>query len=60
MPKDFQKLDQKKKATLNKAVITGTIVATLTLLSSCNLVRKAVLSILEDTHPISKPKGSNE
>lgn len=55
--KDFYTKDL---ATLNKAVITGTIVATLTLLSSCNLVRKAVLSILEDTHPISKSKGSNE
>ena len=51
-PKDLE--------SLKKAVITGTIVATLTLLSSCNLVRKAVLSILEDTHPISKPKGGTE
>ena len=40
---------------LNKAVITGTIVATLTLASSCNLIRKAVLKVLKETAPISKP-----
>ncbi len=39
---------------LNKAVITGTIVATLTLTSSCNLIRKSVLKVLKETTTDSK------
>ncbi len=56
----MQGLNPKQRNTLQYAVITRTITVALTLAASCNLVRKGVLEILNQTAPVSKPIGESE